>query len=126
MPPGQLGRGGIPDGRGIPGGRWRHPGRGLTTLALVSSFRSSVERVSVGPLTAISQLHRAVVFLVILALMVGGALLSWGWVLLLVVAVFLAWILYLAWPRLNGVERLMRTAILALVIAIAIARAFPQ
>jgi hypothetical protein len=42
------------------------------------------------------------------------------------VLLFLAWMLYLGWPRLTRSEKFMRTAILALVLAVTVTRAFPQ
>ena len=57
----------------------------------------------------------------------GGILIpGWGWVLTAVVALFLAWLLVLGWPRLKPVERLMRIAVLVMAAAIAIAQAGPR
>ena len=64
---------------------------------------------------------------VVLALMVAGALIpGWGWVLLALVTLFLAWLLVLGWPRLSSQERLMRVAVVALALAITITQAFPR
>ena len=60
-------------------------------------------------------------------LMVAGALIpGWGWVLLALVTLFLAWLLVLGWPRLSSQERLMRVAVVALALAITITQAFPR
>lgn len=92
-----------------------------------SSFRASVERASLPLLTRLSRLPRAVPFLVVLALLVGGILIpGWGWVLTALVALFLAWMLFLGWPRLTGVERLMRVAVILLAVAIAVTQAVPR
>jgi hypothetical protein len=90
----------------------------------VSSFRESLERASLPLVERLSRLPRAFPFLIVLALLVGGILIpGWGWVLTALVALFLAWILVLGWPRLKPVERLMRIAVLFMAVAIAIAQA---
>ena len=92
-----------------------------------SSFRTSVEKASLPLLTRLSRLPRAVPFLAVLALLVGGILIpGWGWVLTALVALFLGWMLYLGWPRLTGVERLMRIAVVLLAAAIAVTQAVPR
>ena len=91
------------------------------------TFRQSVEQASLPLIRAISGRPRWLVFLATLALMLAGVLVpEWGWVFFLVVAAFLGWILYLSWPRLTPVERLMRSAVLVLVGALTVVRAFPQ
>jgi hypothetical protein len=91
------------------------------------TFRQSVEQASLPLIRAISGRPRWLVFLATLALMLAGVLVpGWGWVFFLLVAVFLAWILYLSWPRLTPVERLMRSAVLVLIGAVTVVRAFPQ
>jgi hypothetical protein len=92
-----------------------------------SSFRASVERASLPVLTRLSSLPRIIPFLVVLALLVGGILIpGWGWVLTALVALFLAWMLFLGWPRLTGVERLMRAAVVLLAVAITVTQAIPR
>lgn len=91
------------------------------------SFRESLERASLPTIAALTKLPRWVPFLVVLALMVGGVFIKpWGWILLIPVAVFLAWILVLSWPRLAGVERLMRIAVLLLVAVATLTLAVPR
>jgi hypothetical protein len=59
--------------------------------------------------------------------MVAGILVQpWGWVFIGLTGLFLGWMLYLGWPRLSSAERLMRVAVLALVAAVTVPRAFPQ
>ena len=78
-------------------------------------------------LTRLSSLPRFIPFLVVLALLVGGILIQgWGWVLTALVALFLAWMLFLGWPRLTGVERLMRAAVVLLAVAITVTQAVPR
>jgi hypothetical protein len=92
-----------------------------------SSFRASVERASLPVLTRLSRLPRVIPFLVVLALLVGGILIpGWGWVLTALVTLFLAWMLFLGWPRLTGVERLMRAAVVLLAVAITVTQAVPR
>ena len=66
-------------------------------------------------------------YVVVLALMIGGIVIKgWGWILIGIVMVFLAWMLYLGWPRLTSSEKLMRSAILLLTAGVTLTRAFPQ
>lgn len=91
-------------------------------------MRSRVERASSAPLTALGSLPVWVPFLVVLALMLTGAF-AGGWVgavLLIVPVLFLCWLLYLTWPRLGTAERLMRLAVLAVVVAIAVTQVIPR
>ena len=91
------------------------------------TLRESIETASLPTVKAISGLPRFVPFLVVLALMIGGIVIKgWGWILIGIVMVFLAWMLYLGWPRLTSAERMMRLAVLVLVAAVTLTRAFPQ
>ncbi|MBR7744100.1 hypothetical protein KC207_12455 [Phycicoccus sp. BSK3Z-2] len=93
----------------------------------MSSLRESFERVSLPAITRLSELPRVIPFLVVIALVVAGVLLPPpGWLLLGVVALLLAWILALAWPRLSRVEKLMRIAVVALMVALLLTQAFPR
>lgn len=95
-------------------------------MSPVSSLRESIEQASLGAVTALARLPRLVPFLGVLVLMVAGiAVPGWGWVFLAVVTVFLAWLLYLGWPRISTSERLMRVAATVLVGGITLVRAFP-
>lgn len=49
-----------------------------------------------------------------------------AWIPLLGVALFITWLLYLTWPRLTRPEKLLRFAVLVLVLAVTVARALPQ
>lgn len=91
------------------------------------TLRESIETASLPTVKAISGLPRFVPFLVVLALMIGGIVIKgWGWILIGIVMVFLAWMLYLGWPRLTSSEKLMRSAILSLSAGVTLTRAFPQ
>jgi hypothetical protein len=93
-----------------------------------TGFRAAVERISVGPLTRLSQLPRAVPFLLVLGLLVAGIFVGGpvGAILLAVVTLAVAWLLYLGWPRLTTSERLGRTAVLLLAVALCVTQAFPR
>jgi Ca2+/Na+ antiporter len=93
-----------------------------------NTLRQRIERASLPVMTRISRLHRAVPFLLLLALLVAGVLIDppVGFVLMSVAALFVAWVLYLSWPRLTGTERIMRSAILLLAAAMAITRLSPR
>ncbi len=79
-------------------------------------------------MTRLSQLPRLLPFLVLLALLVGGVLIGGptGFVLMGLAALFVAWVLYLSWPRLTGSERIMRLAVLLLAVAMAVVQLFPR
>ncbi len=95
--------------------------------AVVSTLRNSIERMSLPAVERLNGLPRFVPFLAILALMVGGVLIpGWGWLLSLVVVMFLLWTLYLGWPRLDGTQRIMRATVLLLAVAITLTQAFPR
>jgi hypothetical protein len=93
----------------------------------VSTPRERIESASLPLLTRLSTLPRAIPFLALLALMVAGILLpGWGWVLLLLVVLFLGWIAYLTWPGLDTTNRIMRGTIILFAAAITLIRAFPH
>jgi hypothetical protein len=73
-------------------------------------------------------LPRAVPFLLLLALLVVGVMIAGpvGFILMALGAVFVAWILYLSWPRLTSSERIMRSAVLLLAAVMAITLLFPK
>ena len=91
------------------------------------TLRESIETASLPTVKAISGLPRFVPVLVVLALMIGGIVIKgWGWILICIVMVFLAWMLYLGWPRLTSSEKLLRSVILLLTAGVTLTRAFPQ
>ena len=93
----------------------------------MSSLRESFERASLPALTYISSLPRFVPFLLILGLVVAGLFIpGWGWLLIALVTLFLAWIGALAWPRRRMPERLMRVAVVVMMAAITITQAAPR
>lgn len=93
-----------------------------------SALRAAVERVSHDPLVRLTRLPRALPFVVLLALLVAGIFVGGvvGAVLIGLVALFVAWLMYLGWPRLTGVERLGRLAVLAIAVALCVVQLFPR
>ena len=79
-------------------------------------------------MTKLSELPRLVPFLLLLALLILGVVISGpvGFVLMAVAAAFVGWVLYLSWPRLSGSERIMRFAVLLLAVALAVVQLFPR
>jgi hypothetical protein len=105
-----------------PSPRRPNPGKAARPAGPASPARRALERGSLPLLTWLARLPRAVPFLVLLALLVGGILLGGplGAVLVGLVALVVAWLLVLAWPALTGVERLGRVAVLLLAVALAV------
>ena len=91
-------------------------------------MRHRIDHASLPLMTKLSRLPRLVPFLILLALLVAGVLISGqvGFVLMSLAAIFVAWVLYLSWPRLSGSERIMRLAVLLLAVAMAVVQLFPR
>jgi len=90
--------------------------------------RRRIDHASLPLVTRLSRLPKPVPFLILLALLVAGVLISGqvGFVLMGLAAIFVAWVLYLSWPRLSGSERIMRLAVLMLAVAMAAVQLFPR
>ena len=93
-----------------------------------NSVRQRIDHASLPLMTKLSRLPRLVPFLIMLALLVGGVLIGGpgGFVLMALAVIFVAWVLYLSWPRLNTTERTMRFAVLLLAVAMAVTQLFPR
>jgi len=91
-------------------------------------MRESIERASLPVLTRLSRLPRVLPFLGMLILLVAGGLVGGpaGFVLTGIAACFVAWLLYLSWPRLTPTERLMRAAVVLLAVGLAVVQLFPR
>jgi hypothetical protein len=85
------------------------------------SARRAIERRSTVPLLFLRQLPSAVVPVLTVVLLVAGIAVRGpvGAVLLLLLAVFLAWIGYLSWPAVNASGRLLRVVPVAALVAFA-------
>lgn len=88
------------------------------------TLRASVERTSRPLLLRLHALPRAVVPLATVVLVLVGVLAPppVGVFALTVVALFVAWIAYLSWPAVSGSARLLRVAMVALVVVLALTR----
>jgi uncharacterized protein DUF6703 len=92
---------------------------------VTTPLRRAVERRSAAPLAWLATRPRWALFLVLLGLLLGGLFAppAVGLGLLVVLALLLGWLTYLAWPRLPPGGRLARLAVLALVLVVAVQRA---
>lgn len=87
-----------------------------------SPLRVRVEHASDPLLQRIARAPRALPALVVLILLVIGAVFRGpvGTVCFGLCALVVAWLLYLAWPRIERTERMMRAAVLLLAVALTI------
>jgi hypothetical protein len=85
----------------------------------------SLERVSSALLIRLTRAPRWLVGLVTAVVLLGGLLapVPWGPLLLGLVAVFLGWLLVLAWPALGSGGKALRTAVVLLTVGATVARA---
>jgi len=93
-----------------------------------NTLRTRIDHASLPLMTKLSELPPLVPFVLLLALLVAGVVVSGpvGFVLMAVAAAFVGWVLYLSWPRLTGSERIMRLAVLLLAVAMAVVQLFPR
>lgn len=109
------------------GGRGRSRsagGVGPAVTAGASSLRQAVERRSAVPLLYLRGLPRFAPAGGIVALAAAGVLLPapFGALALLIVAAFLAWLVYLSWPAIDSTARTLRTVVIAVLVLAAVAR----
>lgn len=90
--------------------------------------RRRVEQASLPALELLSRLPVWLPFLLLLLLLLGGGFLGGpvGWLLVAVALLFILWLLYLSWPRLSGVERVMRVTVLLLFVVVAVVQLVPR
>jgi len=88
------------------------------------SFRSRVEHASYPLLERLNALPRAIGIVAFVVVLAVGILAPrpWGGIAFLLVSLFVGWLLYLTWQRLTLPERLLRTAVLALTLAVALVK----
>lgn len=91
-------------------------------------LRRRIEQTSRPLLERLATLPVWLPFLVLLLLVLGGGFLGGpvGWVMVVAALLFIFWLLYLSWPRLTGVERVMRLAVLAIFVAVATTQLLPR
>ena len=110
--------------------RRRPPRRPLPTGGALftpgaSGARRSLEKASATPLAFLYQLPRWLAPSVLAGLFVVGAFVR-GWigaVAICLVAVFIGWLASLSWPALSAPGRLLRVAIIILLLALALRQA---
>jgi prepilin signal peptidase PulO-like enzyme (type II secretory pathway) len=92
------------------------------------SFRSRLEHASYPWVERLNAVPRPLAAGVLVVLLAVGVLAPrpWGGLAFLVVSAFVGWLLFLTWQRLTLPERLMRTAVLLLALAVAIVRIVPS
>jgi hypothetical protein len=88
------------------------------------TLRHQVERTSAPLLLRLHRLPRAVVPLGTVTLVLVGVLTPppVGLLALAVVVLFVSWIAYLSWPVVSGSARLLRVAMVGLVVVLALSR----
>lgn len=91
------------------------------------SFRSRLEHASYPWVERLNAVPRPVAVGVLVVLLAAGVLAPrpWAGIAFLVVSAFVGWLLFLTWQRLTLPERLLRTAVLVLVLAVAVVRIVP-
>ena len=88
---------------------------------------NAFERASLPATRFIAGLPPAVPVIVVFALvLLGGFLGPWGVIPLGLVVLFLVWMLALSWPRLRQSERLMRVAVIVLVLGLTVVSVVPR
>jgi hypothetical protein len=92
------------------------------------SFRSRVEHASYPWVERLRAVPRPVAIGAFVALLAVGILAPrpWAGIAFLLVALFVGWLLFLTWERLTLPERMMRTAVLVLTLAVAVVRLVPS
>lgn len=91
-------------------------------------LRLAIEQASLPALTMLAKLPVWLPFLVLLLMMVGGGFLGGvvGWALVVLALLFILWLLYLSWPRLTTVDRVMRVSVLLLFVVITVTQLAPR
>ncbi|GAA1145175.1 DUF6703 family protein [Ornithinicoccus hortensis] len=93
-----------------------------------TGVRAAVEKASMPAVSALARLPQWVPSLVMIALILVGGFVAGpvGLVLVGLALLALLWLLYLSWPHLTPSMRLMRVAVLALVLAVLATRFIPN
>jgi hypothetical protein len=93
-----------------------------------NTLRHRIDQASLPLMTKLSRLPKLLPLAILLAVLGAGVLIGGppGFILMLLVAVFITWVLYLSWPLLSGSERLMRSAVLLFAVAMAVSVLFPR
>ena len=91
------------------------PARAVPVTPGASGTRQAVERASARPLFFLVHLPKWVPMVVALGLLITGFIVPGllGAAALLLVAIFLGWLAYMSWPRINTSGRIMRVIAMA-------------
>jgi hypothetical protein len=89
-----------------------------------SPLRQAVEKRSAAPLIFMRQLPSWLIPIILVGLLITGLAVRdiIGAVALGLVALFVAWLALLSWPRLASAGRLLRIAVVAVIVAVAVAQ----
>ena len=95
---------------------------------MATPLRRTVEKHSVAPLTWLATRPKWVPFGIVLALLLGGLFLPVAVAVVLLVALllFLVWLTYLGWPKLDSGGRLVRVAMIGLIVYLLIQRVLAE
>ncbi|EOR72010.1 hypothetical protein JCM3263A_10570 [Thermobifida fusca] len=104
-----------------PAGR-RLPDEEPSAAAEVSRLRRAVEERSALPLLVLHHAPGWVLPVAVVGVFFSGLLLTGivGTLLLVLLALFFAWLGYLAWPRLSSAERAMRCVVVAVLLGLGV------
>lgn len=90
-------------------------------------FRSRVEHKTYPWISRVNRLPRPVIFLAVIALICVGIFVPHvGFLATGLVALFVAFLVWSTWPQCTPPERVMRIAVLAIVVALTTVQAFPR
>ncbi|WP_132974534.1 DUF6703 family protein [Ornithinimicrobium sufpigmenti] len=105
-----------------------HPSPEASPAPGPGPMRRRVEQASRPLLERLAKLPVWLPFLLLLVLVLVGGFLGGpvGWVMVVAALLFILWLLYLSWPRLTPVERLMRIAVLVIFVAVAVTQILPR
>ncbi len=88
---------------------------------------NALERASLPAVKFISSLPPIVPVLAVFGLVLAGGFLGpWGAIAWAVVILYLLWMLALSWPRLRTSERLMRVAVIVLIVGLTVIKVVPR
>lgn len=91
------------------------------------SLRSRIEHASVPWVERMHRIPQPLALVLLVVVLAAGVLAPrpWGGIAFLLVGLFIGWLLFLTWERLKLPERLMRIAVLVLVLAVMIVKLVP-
>ncbi|MGB5951382.1 MAG: DUF6703 family protein [Ornithinimicrobium sp.] len=99
-----------------------HPAEGR------NGIRTKIEQASTPAVAQLSRMPALLPFVIMVVVLLSGVFIGGliGAILLVLPLLFLTWLLYLTWPHLPTPERLLRLALLLLVLGIAVTQIVPR